>query len=255
MWYQRGSIGSYQLWADKVGDPSYTFPELLPFFKKSAKFTGPDQVGRAGSSAPKFDPNVRSTSESSFLREALRRNGNLITYRNSLAKRILFDAAKRATGVEMESGGLGSGSVTYNKNATKEVILPSGAFRSPQLLMVSGIDPALILKENNIDILADRPGSQTRSDLDATFGPEWPDVEILLLDAYTGRLDDFLLGAPDLKNYTAICIAIVAPFSRGNVTINSSDTNDYPVVNPNWLGDARDREVAIAAFKRARAVS
>lgn len=68
-------------------------------------------------------------------------------------------------------------------------------------------------------------------------------------------MDDFLLGAPDLQNYTAICIAIVAPFSRGNITINLSDTNNHPVVNRNWLGDARDREVAIAAFKRARAVS
>lgn len=54
----------------------------------------------------------------------------------------------------MESGGLGSGSVTYTINATKEVILSSGAFRSPQLLMVSGIGPASTLKENNIDILA-----------------------------------------------------------------------------------------------------
>lgn len=47
---------------------------------------------------------------------------------------------------------------------------------------------------------------------------------------------------------------MIAPFSRGNVTITSNDTNVHPVVNPNWLDDARDREIAIAAFKRARAV-
>ena len=93
----------------------------------------------------------------------------------------------------------------------------------------------------------------TRSDLDQTFGADWPDIEILSLDAYTGKLNDFVLGAPDLKEYTALYIATIAPFSRGTVTINSSDTNVHPVVNPNWLTDPRDQEVAVAGFKRARA--
>ena len=96
--------------------------------------------------------------------------------------------------------------------------------------------------------------NSTRVALDTTFGPDWPDIEILSLDAYTGTLNDFLFGAPDLRNYTAVCIALVAPFSRGNVTINSSDTTVHPVVNPNWLADPRDQEVAVAGFKRARAV-
>ena len=96
--------------------------------------------------------------------------------------------------------------------------------------------------------------NSTRSALDTTFGPDWPDIEILSLDAYTGHLNDFVFGAPDLKNYTSVCIALVAPFSRGNVTIASNDTSDHPVVNPNWLTDPRDREVAVAGFKRAREV-
>lgn len=45
---------------------------------------------------------------------------------------------------------------------------------------------------------------------------------------------------------------VIAPFSRGNVTIKSKDTFDHPVVNPNWLTDPRDMEVLIAAFKRLR---
>jgi len=94
----------------------------------------------------------------------------------------------------------------------------------------------------------------TREDLDATFGLDWPDIELLSLDAYTGRLNDYIFGAPDLKNHTSVCAAIVAPFSRGNVTIVSNDTNVHPIVNPNWLTDPRDQEVAVAAFKRARAV-
>ena len=63
-----------------------------------------------------------------------------------------------------------------------------------------------------------------------------------------------MFGATDLKNYTAVCIALVAPFSRGNVSIVSNDTAIDPVVNPNWLTDPRDQEVAVAGFKRARAV-
>ena len=96
--------------------------------------------------------------------------------------------------------------------------------------------------------------NSTRNDLDATFGGDWPDIEIFSLDAYTGRLNDFVFGAPDLKNYTAVCIALIAPFSRGNISIVSNDTSIHPVVNPHWLTDPRDQEVAVAGFKRARAV-
>lgn len=60
--------------------------------------------------------------------------------------------------------------------------------------------------------------NSTRNDLDVTFGGDWPHIEILSLDAYTGRLNDFVFGAPDHKNYTAVCIALIAPFSRGNVS-------------------------------------
>lgn len=62
------------------------------------------------------------------------------------------------------------------------------------------------------------------------------------------------MGAPDLKNYTSMCIALVAPFSRGNVSIASKDTSVHPIVDPNWLTDSRDQEIAIAGFKRARAI-
>ena len=58
---------------------------------------------------------------------------------------------------------------------------------------------------------------------------------------------------PDPKaNYGTGEVALVAPFSRGNVTITSADTNVLPKVNPNLLGDLRDQEVAIATFKQLR---
>ena len=37
-----GTVGSYKQWADAVGDQSFTFPNLLPSFKKSINFTPPN---------------------------------------------------------------------------------------------------------------------------------------------------------------------------------------------------------------------
>lgn len=119
---------------------------------------------------------VRLTSESSMLREALRLNDNLIVYQNTLAKRVMFDAPKTATGVMMETSGFGSGSVTYAIKATKEVIISSGAFRSPQMLMVSGIGHAATLRENKVDVVADRPGVGHDMWDHIFFGPAY-DVE------------------------------------------------------------------------------
>jgi choline dehydrogenase-like flavoprotein len=260
---------------------------------------------------------TRSTSESSMLRETLALNDNLVVFGSTLAKKILFNENKEATGVQIEGTGVGSGSITYTINATKEFILSAGAFRSPQMLIVSSIGPAATLQSNGIEVLADRPGAgqnmwdhvffgpsyivdtvthnflgdpafstaateeyiksrtgiltivggdllgkfqtsifwkresftshtdwqafeklpagavseATRADLDTTFGSDLPDIELLSLDAYTGSLNDFIFGAPDLKNFTSVCAVIVAPFSRGNITgysISESRHEDFP---------------------------
>lgn len=69
----------------------------------------------------------RSSSEASYLREALRETTNLVVYKNTIAKRVLFDTEKHATGVTVNSGG-----VTYQINATREVILSAGAVCPPR---------------------------------------------------------------------------------------------------------------------------
>lgn len=52
--------------------------------------------------------------------------------------------------------------------------------------------------------------------------------------------------------YTSILAALVAPLSRGTVTITSADTNELPIIDPQWLTDKNDQPVAIAAYKRVR---
>ncbi|KAI4170021.1 MAG: hypothetical protein LQ343_005270 [Gyalolechia ehrenbergii] len=65
---------------------------------------------------------TRSSSEASYLREALLGPTNLVVYKNTMAQRVLFDNNKKAMGVLADSGG-----IQYQLNATKEVIISAGA--------------------------------------------------------------------------------------------------------------------------------
>lgn len=94
----------------------------------------------------------RESSKTAFLQPALKR-GNLIVFQHSLAKKILFDENKSATGVSVNTAGK-----KYVLSAKKEVILSAGTFQSPQLLMVSGVGSATTLQKHGIPVLADRPG-------------------------------------------------------------------------------------------------
>jgi choline dehydrogenase-like flavoprotein len=86
-----------------------------------------------------------------YLRPA-RRRGNLKVATETLATRILF-SGRRATGVEYRQGGL-----THTAHANAEVIVAGGAFNSPQLLQLSGLGPAALLRAHGIAVIADMAG-------------------------------------------------------------------------------------------------
>ena len=44
--YHRGTVGAYSKWATLVGDSSYTWANVLPYFKKSATLTAPNFAKR-----------------------------------------------------------------------------------------------------------------------------------------------------------------------------------------------------------------
>jgi len=92
----------------------------------------------------------RASTAKCFLKPALVRP-NLDLKTRALVSRVLFDGQK-ATGVEWVSNGK-----TYKTNATQEVILCAGALQTPQLLQLSGIGSAELLKKHNIPIKADSP--------------------------------------------------------------------------------------------------
>ena len=55
MGYLRSTKDAYTRWADQVGDQSYTFDNLLPYYEKSLDFTPPDYSKRVANATPQFD--------------------------------------------------------------------------------------------------------------------------------------------------------------------------------------------------------
>lgn len=255
----------------------------------------------------------RDSSQTSFLTQASGRS-NLKVYDLSMAKKIIFDSAKKATGVSVSSDGVSD----YTIHARKEVIVSAGAFHSPQLLMVSGVGPKAQLDQFKIPVIANRPGVgqgmqdhvffgpsfrvrvQTltrlandllyvaaqffgdyakqlgpltnpvcdflgwekipRSLLSATaqadlarFPADWPEAEYLSAPGFIGNFSNLFTTQPkDGYQYASILGGLVAPLSRGTVTLASADTKDLPIIDPNWLTNNTDQEVAVAIYKRIR---
>jgi len=119
-------------------------------FPRNDDFNGPTQEG-AGYFQLTARNGRRWSTAVGYLRQA-RRRPNLTVVPHALANRILF-SGRRAVGVEYRQGG-----TTHTAHATGEVILAAGAFNSPQLLQLSGLGPAALLKPLGIDVVADMPG-------------------------------------------------------------------------------------------------
>src|ERR1700691_5328447 len=113
-------------------------------------FNGPTQEG-AGYFQLTAKNGRRWSTAAGYLKEA-RRRPNLAVVPNALATRVLF-SGKRAVGVEYRRG-----NTTHTAYAEGEVILSGGAFNSPQLLQLSGVGPANLLREQGIAAIADVPG-------------------------------------------------------------------------------------------------
>ncbi|KAJ4422354.1 hypothetical protein N0V82_003008 [Gnomoniopsis sp. IMI 355080] len=56
--YSRGSKGAFQLWADTVGDQSFVWDEVLPYYEKSMNFTPPNNAARFANSTPTYDSSL-----------------------------------------------------------------------------------------------------------------------------------------------------------------------------------------------------
>jgi choline dehydrogenase len=101
-----------------------------------------------------LDNNTRSYAATSYL-NPIRYRSNLKVYINSLVTKINFrnsDGDLTASGVTFEKDGS-----VFTIDAKREVIVSGGAFNSPQLLELSGIGDAQLLRSLRIELIYDNP--------------------------------------------------------------------------------------------------
>jgi choline dehydrogenase len=97
-----------------------------------------------------YENEDRRSSYVSFIKDA-GPQPNLTIQTGARAHRIVFDADKRATGVEYEVKG-----EKITAEVAREVVLSAGALESPRLLLLSGVGPGEHLRELGIPIVAER---------------------------------------------------------------------------------------------------
>src|SRR6267378_5079533 len=194
MVYIRGHSSDYDQWAS-LGNPGWSFADVLPYFKRSednADFGGdyhgkggPLPVNKLRTDNPVQQTFLQAAREAQFriredfnaedheglgLYQVTQKNGerwsaarayihphmatraNLRVETNAQATRILFEA-KRAVGVEYRQG-----TETRQIRARREVIVSSGAFQTPQLLMLSGVGDSAALAKHGIATTHHLPG-------------------------------------------------------------------------------------------------
>src|SRR5690349_971606 len=98
---------------------------------------------------------VRWNASKAFLRPAMRRP-NLTVLTNSQVRRLRL-AGRRAAGVEFSQGG----EETFAA-ARVETVLAAGSIGSPQILQLSGIGPATLLREHGIAVAHELKRSEER---------------------------------------------------------------------------------------------
>jgi choline dehydrogenase len=191
--YVRGQHEDYDRWRQR-GNAGWGYEDVLPYFRKaenqqrgadkyhgadgplpvsdwrhvdplSEAFvvaaaetgipTNPDFNGASQEGAGFFQTTTRrgrrASTAFSYLRPAKRRS-NLRIETAALAQRIMFEG-RRARAVEYRQDGN-----LRTARARREILVASGAYNSPQLLQLSGVGPAELLKHHGIDIVLDSPG-------------------------------------------------------------------------------------------------
>ena len=191
--YLRGQREDYDDWR-ALGNSGWGYDDVLPYFKKSEdQARGADAwhgvggplgvsdikdthpladafiaAGGAAGIARNDDFNgarqeglgyfqgtarngLRCSAAVAYLRPANGRS-NLEVITNALASRVLTDGT-RATGVAFRVDG-----AERQAFAAREVLVAAGAIQSPQLLQLSGIGPAELLRRHGIGVVKDLPG-------------------------------------------------------------------------------------------------
>ena len=191
--YARGQAADFDHWR-QLGNPGWSYADVLPYFRRAEgasindideEFHGrdgplgvsrasanplcdayiaaadeagippnPDYNGREQEGAGYFQVTTRngwrSSAATAYLKPA-RKRPNLHVQTDTLVRRLILEGT-RVVGVEVEQGGK-----VETLRARREVLLAAGAINSPQILQVSGIGDAEMLRRVGVEVEHDLP--------------------------------------------------------------------------------------------------
>jgi choline dehydrogenase len=101
---------------------------------------------------------LRWSTNAAFLRPVIDQRGNIGLLLKAHVEKIEFDTATDSGRPRATSVIVSDDFERKRFTARKEIILSAGAINSPQILQLSGIGPAGLLKEHGIDVIHDSPG-------------------------------------------------------------------------------------------------
>jgi choline dehydrogenase len=180
--------------------------DVLDSFADAAEQAGIEKIddfnGGDNAGVGYFDVNQRSgwrwSSSKAFLRPA-RGRPNLTIWTEAQAQKLSWSTADngqpRCTGLSLSRAGQ-----TVLVTANREVILSAGAINSPQILQLSGIGPADLLRSHGIEVIRDAPVGENFQDhlqIRAVFKVNGTQTLNTLANSLFGRLK---IGAEYLLN-------------------------------------------------------
>jgi choline dehydrogenase len=314
MAHLRADRSSYDSWLD-AGATGWGFDDLLPYFMRAESAPGRDPRFRGSGGPLNIErlPDVSPAAEAFF--EACQERGYPVSADLNGAEsegvcwydRNIVDGARQSAAdaylrpvmsrpnLTVHTGVLVTGltvtngrchAVTYTDgmpeqrvvHAEREVILCAGAIGSPQLLQLSGIGPAQLLRQHGIDVVTDLPGvganlaDHPLGMLVYSAAQPVPPVASNHIDALAAVRIDARSTAPDThllfvdiplpppgrsvpEHGYSIVFSMLRPHSRGSVRLASSDPTAAPLIDPAFLTDERDVAFMVQAARVAREVS
>lgn len=228
-----------------------------------ADFNGAGQHG-AGPYTLNVVDGVRINTGMAYLTAAVRARPNLTIQGGAEVDRVLFEG-KRAVGVTLVDGQLLSAG---------EVILASGAFGSPAILMRSGVGPAQHLSEFGIATVVDLPVGNRLQDhpffynvyaLKREANAMKPAAGALVWTRSQGASPDDLdlhisgthLIDPKLSptgGAIVLACAVTLPKSIGRLRLASRDPRAAPDIRYNFFSDPSDLDRLVEAVQLSREI-
>jgi choline dehydrogenase len=303
----RGAPDDYDDWAAR-GNPEWSFADVLPFFRtlehdrdfdgewhgrggpvpvrryapgelepEQAAFLAacselghpavPDHNAPGAIGAGRLPTNtidgIRWSTALAYLSPA-RLRPNLTVRGDAVVDRVLLDG-RRAVGLGLAQGG--------EAIRARQVVLASGAFGSPAVLLRSGIGPAAHLRALGIEVRVDLPGvgqrlcDHPRVGLRfATQPPRGPDDRPGCQALLTAR-SSAAVRAHDLHVFPwsrsedpespsgaamTIHVSVVKPRSLGAVRLRSPDPGAAPIIDVGFFGDPTDMSRMVSAVRLGR---